>query len=505
MATEVIKTVKPSGGDYTSLSAWEAGEQGNLSRGGGEIAVAECYSMQDTTAVIIDGWTTYSDRYIKIYTPSSERHPGYYDTSKYRLESADTVLDIRENYVRVHGLQIKMTTTGNKGAILLTGQSSDNRIEIAYNIITAAISGGGGTGKGIWVYETTAAWTNAYIWDNIVYDIFNTTYPNSTAQEGIYNQYGTVYAYNNTVYKAAVGYRNGPYTFYSTNNLADCYAQNSNYTDFSGTFTSSDYNASTDTTAPGASSQTGIDPAYVDEDGDDFHLASSDTACRDNGASDPGSGLFSDDIDGDTRSGSWDIGADEYVTAGGQALKKTIDEAEQMSEAVARRSALRRVMDESLNISEGVLRFISTAIIKVIGEALSVSEGVLRYLGILKVIEEAVNLAETDLRRLYLRRISNEALLLSENVFRRMGVRRIISEGIELAETALRRSALVRAVNEGLSVVEAVVKTLGGAAALIVEALRRLFMKDTKPRAFTLDTRTRGFTLDNKRREFRVR
>jgi hypothetical protein len=49
----------------------------------------------------------------------------------------------------------------------------------------------------------------------------------------------------------------------------------------------------------------------------DYHLASTDAGARDYGVSDPGSGLFADDIDGETRSGSWDIGSDEYVAAGG--------------------------------------------------------------------------------------------------------------------------------------------------------------------------------------------
>lgn len=43
----------------------------------------------------------------------------------------------------------------------------------------------------------------------------------------------------------------------------------------------------------------------------DFHLDSSDTAAKDQGYD--LSAIFTTDIDGDTRSGTWDIGADEYV------------------------------------------------------------------------------------------------------------------------------------------------------------------------------------------------
>jgi len=56
-----------------------------------------------------------------------------------------------------------------------------------------------------------------------------------------------------------------------------------------------------------------------------FHLGNSDTGAKGYGVSDPGSGLFSDDIDGETRSGSWDIGADDYQSgAAAAAITGTI-------------------------------------------------------------------------------------------------------------------------------------------------------------------------------------
>lgn len=52
--------------------------------------------------------------------------------------------------------------------------------------------------------------------------------------------------------------------------------------------------------------------------GDDYHLASNDAGGIDKGTDLSGDGTFAfdDDIDGDTRSGTWDIGFDEYVAAG---------------------------------------------------------------------------------------------------------------------------------------------------------------------------------------------
>ena len=43
MATEIVHTIRASGGDYTTLSAWEAAQQRDLVAAD-EIAVAECYN-----------------------------------------------------------------------------------------------------------------------------------------------------------------------------------------------------------------------------------------------------------------------------------------------------------------------------------------------------------------------------------------------------------------------------------------------------------------------------
>ena len=78
-------------------------------------AIAECYAMQDTTAVTINGWTTNSTHYIKIYTPTSERHDGKWNTSKYRLEVTNNYgIVVSEEFVRIEGLQVKLTnSSGN--------------------------------------------------------------------------------------------------------------------------------------------------------------------------------------------------------------------------------------------------------------------------------------------------------------------------------------------------------------------------------------------------------
>ena len=80
MATEDIKTIMPGGGgDYTSLNAWETGEQADLVAAD-RIAVAEVYSggnaMTNAEINITTGWTMDSTRYAEIRAAVGEGHSG---------------------------------------------------------------------------------------------------------------------------------------------------------------------------------------------------------------------------------------------------------------------------------------------------------------------------------------------------------------------------------------------------------------------------------------------
>jgi len=117
MPTVETKTIKPGGGgDYSSLSAWEAAERGNLVSQD-KIKIAECYSGGDLGAVAFSGWTTDATRYIEITVPLSERHQGTYSTSKAYCTSgsAITINSTIDIFIRIRGLQID-NTWSNAGA-----------------------------------------------------------------------------------------------------------------------------------------------------------------------------------------------------------------------------------------------------------------------------------------------------------------------------------------------------------------------------------------------------
>src|SRR3990170_294773 len=193
MATTITKTIKSSGGDYTSLSAWEAANQANIVTAD-QIHVAECYSMLDTAQCVIDGWTTDATRYIEIKTPVSERHDGEWNAAKYRIAASVTyggVININEEFVRVDGLQIE--NSGSKAdsarAFRLAPPSATSDIRIT-NCIGRATGTGTATGACAFIYQLNSCTVKAV--NNIAY-AFGTGFLNSYISGTL-----TVALYNNT-------------------------------------------------------------------------------------------------------------------------------------------------------------------------------------------------------------------------------------------------------------------------------------------------------------------
>ncbi|MBN2564263.1 MAG: right-handed parallel beta-helix repeat-containing protein [Candidatus Eisenbacteria bacterium] len=111
--------------------------------------------------------------------------------------------------------------------------------------------------------------------------------------------------------------------------VRNCYCGGNTTGDFGGYFNggagdslTSATCASSDATLAGApwssgsGHKTSQTPSFLDAGGEDYHLQSGDTALKDAGTD--LSAYFTTDIDGITRSGTWDIGPDEYVSGATQ-------------------------------------------------------------------------------------------------------------------------------------------------------------------------------------------
>lgn len=246
----------------------------------------ECYAMQDTIPVIVNGYTTSITNYIHVYTPTSERHKGVWDNTKYRLEISGRAMDIYQEYTHIEGLQI----SGTQIAIYARFFS-----RISHNIIK-------NSGNGIYNLSYGIAW------NNIIYDIIGS---------GFWMQSNS-FAYNNTVYNCGIGFEQNSSYATLINNISYNNAFNYNATKFG---VNSNFNLSgpQQTNAPGANSRNGPDMfvSFIDEVNYDLHLTKYDVGARNYGidlSTDPNL-PFSDDIDSQIRpSGSWDIGADQSST-----------------------------------------------------------------------------------------------------------------------------------------------------------------------------------------------
>ena len=307
MPTTNTKTVKSAGGDYSSLSAWEAGRQANLVTGD-LIEQAEVYAFNDTTAFTIDGWTTSSTQYIRIYAATGEGHAGYWDTSKYYLSATNAnLISVVEDNVRIEGLQIQLTlnAVNDLAALKVTG-TGDVRVSrcIARCVVTS--DAGVDAIDGFWLAG------GGKVYNCVAFGFKETT---TFRGSGFKANVATGTFYNCTAYDCDYGFR----SLFGLMLAKNCLSFGTGTKDFFEVFdAASDYNCSEDNTAPGAHSlinkaSTDIDflsTTYTDAN---FLAIDSTSVAVGAGTNDPASGLYSDDIRGTTRTSTWDIGADEYA------------------------------------------------------------------------------------------------------------------------------------------------------------------------------------------------
>ncbi|MCA9400680.1 MAG: hypothetical protein KC713_03575 [Candidatus Omnitrophica bacterium] len=310
--TPSITKVGTAGGptrDYTSLTAWEAGEQADLTAGGGTIAHAEVYNDGDITdAVTISGWTTSATEYIYIYGESAERHDGTEGTgSRVIGDDSGGVITSGEDDVWTEFMEVQ----GGGGNSADENFETDNRDRQKIHYVLSYDSNDHG------IDQTSAGDTQMY--NLITYD---------TGDSSIRSNNGsTIFTVYNVTCATAGDfcYEEGSGTYTTSNSIA----VNSGGTDIHSNITQS-YNISSDASASGTgslASRTATDNGApgagnwviftsLAGGSEDYHLQN----VAENDAIDAGtdlSGTFTDDIDEEARDGSFDIGADELVGASG--------------------------------------------------------------------------------------------------------------------------------------------------------------------------------------------
>jgi len=302
-----IRDVGGGANHYATLSAWEAGEQGNLPSLD-ERRIANCFAFSDTTAVVVAGWTVDATRYPMVTVDPSARHGGAWNTSAYRLEvSGAHAISIQQTHFRMEYVQVSVSESGATQRFAVDLPSSATMVGVYIEkclVRQAPGSSGSGNLRGIRLGNGGTVFVS-----NTIVQGFR-----QGSGSGISRSAGTMYVHYCGAYDCniGIGAGSGPV------NAKNCWARAC--TDgFQGTFgaagTLTDYNISDLAgDAPGTNVKNSTTVALVNP-GTDFKLQSGDTAAKDWAPSLSADANYpvTDDFLGTTRPGSaCDAGPHEY-------------------------------------------------------------------------------------------------------------------------------------------------------------------------------------------------
>jgi hypothetical protein len=258
-----------------------------------EVVCKASSGSADTTAVVLSGVTTSSTNTLHVYAHVDHRHNGKWNTAKYRLEvnGARAISNSLAN-IKFTGLQAKTTSSTSAFHCYYTAQATSTFIQ-------CIAAGTAGTGNGFHIDSVAATCRNCIAYacnSGFAMPGGASTFHNCTAVANRVSGFA----------KSSSG----------TPTATNCYAGGNSTSDYSGTITkttcaSSDTTGSTGLQSIAYSASSGAKFVNITGGSEDFHLQSGSSLI---GAGTDLSGTFTTDIDGETRSGTWDIGADEYVS-----------------------------------------------------------------------------------------------------------------------------------------------------------------------------------------------
>lgn len=325
MATTITKSIK-SGGDYTTIVSWEANQQGDLVAAD-EIQKGELYSETYTDLTTIDGSTTDSTRYMLLSSNSAHRHDGTSGGGGAVIDptSSGHVFMVSDDYFHAEWLRI----TGWVGS-----SSEAFRVNNTGLVIDKCIIHDSPIDNQDGVYAGSDNIT-INIRNTIFYDIKRGAVVNQTVSFGgvVLNIFNcTAYNCNDDADVTIKGQFSANSGTINVRNCASFDVVNSiDNDDFwkaaGASWGTSSHNISSDTSATTTGSNSINSKASTDQfvsvtgGSEDLHLKTG-ADCIDVGVD--LSGTFTDDIDGITRSGTWDMGADELVAAAGADVRRHI-------------------------------------------------------------------------------------------------------------------------------------------------------------------------------------
>ena len=298
-ATQLKKTVCPSGCDYTSLESAMNGNEQNLVTADKyfDVEISGTWSSADTTAVTIHNYTTDATRYINIYTTGSARHDGTaWKSGTYVRQVSGTSINVAANYVTLKDFIINCDNSTNYG-ILETNARTSNLYQ---NLI---------------IHNSTSA--TATINLNVSSSIIIENLIMFDVKRGVYSASDNpnIIVYNSTI----LGSNTPTYGILRVKAI-NCYVGGFGTGDYYSISAGSDYLVSSDATGDDVAANSAINKnsyssyfTNISAGSEDYHLKNDSNTLWGLSGTDL-SATFTTDIDGQTRSVPWDIGADEYVS-----------------------------------------------------------------------------------------------------------------------------------------------------------------------------------------------
>lgn len=299
---------------YSSLSACEAARSQDLTDNGGDTMIWWCKSSDgtaDTTAVTIDGNVEDATHYLTIqgYDFPSD---GVYDATKYRLYTNNTglpALKVADQYTRIVHIQtvVDCSTNWGYGIVVKDQDAGGSAIYIEGCIANGQTITGEQGAYGIYVNDVDAT---VFVYNCVSDGFISASHPAAVDFKAFFAKATTNVSFFNCT---AYGNNFGIHLYTGTATATNCISGN-NTDDFSGTITI-DYCATDDGDGDHAVAPSGGDWAneFVNAAAGNFALKATGN-CVDAGTDNPGSGIYLDDILGETRVSPWDIGAFEYIS-----------------------------------------------------------------------------------------------------------------------------------------------------------------------------------------------
>jgi hypothetical protein len=257
-------------------------------------------------------FTTSPTNYVEVI---GDNTTGMWNTSAYRIEVTNrhAVYNQYAAHVRFYNLQVQITNTNGStyDALRLSTANNDTSNGAPYLLFkNCIVRRGSGSSSG-----ATAAFVNSVSGDGSLagpcYVINCLAIGATGGGSGGFNTDNSAWAQANIRHYncTAAGCL---YSFNDPGIVINCLSTApTSGVGFVGTYgTGSNYNAEDDGNgAPGANSRTAQTFTFVNAAGGNYQLATADAGAKGFGVTDPGSGLYLDDITGTTRTVPWDIGA----------------------------------------------------------------------------------------------------------------------------------------------------------------------------------------------------